>query len=348
MDDFYSPRYKKLVLIPIIIAIPLLFLVFISPGVHEGIDLTGGNVLMIRSHEVISTEQVEKIISEEFDLQEVKVSSISAPGTNGAYIQYNKSQAVLDAQNLIEKAQTALDAEREQESIQASKDAITKLGKIPGEYPNAVLALGAAQEALTAANEEFAKNLETVLRDKLGLESTAEFQRREVSASLGEASLSSAFFLVAASAVALIIIIFIFFRQLIPVAGIVTAMVYDVLAGLAGMALFGIPLSLLTVATLLMVVGYSVDTDIMLASRMLKEKEGTPGTRATASVKTGLTMSATSLAALIAMIGVSAYYQIDVVFQIAVILAFGIFGDIIATWLFNVPLLMWFTQRVKK
>lgn len=348
MDDFYSTRYKKIVIVPIIMLIPILFIAFVMPGVQEGIDLTGGNVLMIRSQTPVSTVQIEQVIEQEFNLQEVKVSAISSPGTNGAYIQYNKSVAVIDAGTLIEKAQIALDAEKEEESMKASIQATTLLGKTPESYSNAKLALNAAQEALIIANEAFAKNLETVLRDKLGLESTAEFSRREISASLGEASLGSAVFLAISSAVALVIIIFLFFRQIIPVAGIVLAMGYDVLAGMAGMALFGIPLSLLTIATLLMVVGYSVDTDIMLASRMLKEKEGTPGQRATSSVKTGLTMNATTLAALVAMIGVSAYYQIDVVFQIAIILIFGIFGDIIATWLMNVPILMWFTQKVRK
>ena len=122
-------------------------------------------------------------------------------------------------------------------------------------------------------------------------------------------------------------------------------MIFDVVAGLAGMALLNIPLSLTTLPALLMLVGYSVDTDIMLTSRMLKERSGTPGERATTSMKTGLTMTGTTLAALVAMILISYFYQIEVIYHISAILFFGLIGDVIATWLMNAPILLWFVER---
>jgi preprotein translocase subunit SecF len=97
-----------------------------------------------------------------------------------------------------------------------------------------------------------------------------------------------------------------------------------------------------------MVIGYSVDTDIMLTSRMLKDRNGTAGERATESMKTGLTMSGTTMAALIAMLIVSYLYQIDVIFQVAAILFFGLIGDVISTWTTNVSILMWFVERKAK
>jgi preprotein translocase subunit SecF len=86
----------------------------------------------------------------------------------------------------------------------------------------------------------------------------------------------------------------------------------------------------------------------MLTSRMLKGKDGTPGERATASMKTGLTMTGTTLGALIAMLVVSYFYQIEVIYQISAILFFGLIGDMISTWLMNAPILLWFVEKKSK
>jgi len=348
MQDIYSKNYKKMVFIPLIILIPLLFLTFVSPGVKQGIDLTGGNVLIIRSETSFSATQIEEILVNDFNLSEVNVSSVNSLGASGAYIEYSKNKVALNAEELIKSAQTAIDTNNEANAIIFSLNAIELLTNEKKSFDNPKTALLAAQAALSTYNEKFYAGIEKTLNEKLGLGSSAEYQRREVSPAFGKAASESGIFIISISAIALILIIFIFFRQIIPVAGIVFAMGYDVIAALAGMSLFNVPLSLLSIATLLMVVGYSVDTDIMLTSRMLKEKEGTPGARATASIKTGLTMNATSLAALIAMIGVSVYYNIEVVFQIAIILTFGLIGDIISTWFMNASILMWFVEKVKK
>ncbi len=348
MQDIYSKNYKKLMIVPILLLIPILYFILISPGVELGVELTGGNVLIIRSSNELSTPVIEQIIKENFSLTEVSVSTINSPTGYGAYIQYNKDPKVIESEGLIEKAQIALDEERETDSINFSIEAIKLLTNETKTFDNAKTAILGAQTSLASYNEEFSTKLQNVLVEKLNLGNNLEFQKREVSATLGKASLDSGIFIALVSAILLIIIIFISFRQVIPVLGIVFAMIYDVLFGLAGMALFDIPISLIALSTLLMVVGYSVDTDIMLTSRMLKDKDGTPGERATSSVKTGITMNATSLAALLAMLAVSAFYQIDLVFQIAIILTFGLIGDLIATWFMNVSILMWFVKRVKK
>jgi len=351
MHDIYSKNYKRMVLIPLLILIPLILFAFFVPGVKEGIDLTGGNVLIIRSDNPVDPLQIEEILLKDFNLSEVTVSAVNSPGASGAYIEYSKNRLAVDTEELIKSAQLAIDSNKDNSEAEALAFSVSAIELLTGEkksFDNAKIALLAAQTALSIYNEEFFTGLEKALSEKLNLGSTVDFQRREVSPAFGKAATESGIFIISISAFALILIIFIFFRQLVPVAGIVFAMGYDVLAALAGMALFDVPLSLLTIATLLMVVGYSVDTNIMLTSRMLKEKEGTPGTRATSSIKTGLTMNATSVAALIAMIAVSVYFNIDVVFQIAIILTFGIIGDIIATWFMNVPILMWFVERVKK
>jgi len=346
MQDLYKNNYKKMMLIPLLLAIPLLFLVLIYPGIQPGVDLTGGNVLIVRSQNPIIESQLVSVLKENFSLQELKVSTIASPTGYGAWIQYNKDPLVNNIEQLLSKADSSL--EDENQSIAYSNEVLKLLGQEQKPFPNAKSALLAAQGALSLYKEDFSKKLQDTITQKLSLGKDAEFQKREISATLGSASFQSSIFITLLGVVMIIIIIFIAFRQFIPSAAIIQAMLFDVLAGLAGMAILQIPLSLTTLPALLMLIGYSVDTDIMLTSRMLKGKDGTPGERATSSLKTGITMTSTALAALAVMIVVSYFYQIEVIYQIAAILFFGLIGDIIATWLMNAPVLLWWVENKEK
>jgi preprotein translocase subunit SecF len=65
MDDFFGKKYKKYMVLPIILLIPMLFLIFIFPGISPGIDLTGGNVIIIRSEIELNKVQIEDAINSE-------------------------------------------------------------------------------------------------------------------------------------------------------------------------------------------------------------------------------------------------------------------------------------------
>ncbi|MCX6800995.1 MAG: hypothetical protein NTZ73_02310 [Candidatus Diapherotrites archaeon] len=343
MKDFYAGEYKRMMLVPLILLIPMLFAIIVYPGIPMGTELTGGNVIVLRSSSPFSISQIESILKSEFQLTDLAVSTISSPTGYGAYIQYSKEYFVSSAEDFISKAAASID--NEQESIVFSNSALKSLGKPEQSFQNSKAALNAAQGALAAYKQEFSSKIQAMLSDKLSLGKNVEFQMREVSPTLGKASLESALFISLLGAIALLIIIFVSFRQVVPSAAIIQSMIFDVLAGLTGMALLGIPLSLLTISTLLMVVGYSVDSDIMLTSRILKGKSGTPSERATISMKTGLTMTGTTMAALIPMLAISYFYQIDIVFQIAAVLFFGQIGDVIATWFMNTSILLWFVEK---
>jgi len=354
MQDFYKNDFKRMMIIPTIIMLILILYVFvlpfvlpsIFPGIKPGVDLTGGNVLIFRSDKPITEAQLVSAL-EEFNLPELKPSIIASPTGYGAWVQYGKDPKVTTIENILSKADSSLETS-ESDSIAFSNQVLTELGKPTQPFDNPKTALLAAQQALADYKEEFSGKLQAALTQKLGLGQDVEFQKREISATLGSASFSSSIFISILGAVMIIIIVFIAFRQLIPSAAIIQAMLFDVLAGLAGMAFLQIPLSLTTLPALLMLIGYSVDTDIMLTSRMLKGKDGTPGERATNSMKTGLTMTGTTLGALIAMIVVSYFYQIEVIYQISVILFFGLIGDMISTWFMNAPILLWWVEKKEK
>jgi preprotein translocase subunit SecF len=346
MQDFYQNNFKKMMIIPLVVALIMLFFILFYPGIKPGVDLTGGNVLIIRSSEPISESLLASTLSENFSLKELKISTIASPTGYGAWIQYTKDPFIINVENILDSAINSIETEKD--SIAYSNQALVLLNKPAEEFVNSKVALVAAQQALADYKEAFSKKLQDTLVEKLNLGANAEFQKREISPTLGEASFSSSIFITLIGVILIILIVFIAFRQFVPSGAIIQAMIFDVLAGLTGMALLNIPLSLTTLPAILMLIGYSIDTDIMLTSRMLKGKDGTPGERATTSLKTGLTMTITSLAALAVMIIFSYFYQIEVIYQISTILFFGLIGDLIATWLMNAPILLWWVEKKDK
>jgi len=137
------------------------------------------------------------------------------------------------------------------------------------------------------------------------------------------------------------IIVFVIFRTLVPSLAVILAAAFDILFTLAFMQVFDIELSLAGLAALLMLIGYSVDTDILLTTRSLKGT-GMVGQRIYGAMKTGLTMTFTAIGALAAMLIFTAS---PVLTQIASVLLIGLVFDIMNTWITNAALLKWYMER---
>ncbi|MDZ4172040.1 MAG: protein translocase subunit SecF [Methanobacteriaceae archaeon] len=142
------------------------------------------------------------------------------------------------------------------------------------------------------------------------------------------------------------ITVFIVFRDIIPSIAVILAAVSDIIISIAGMSLFGIPLSLASVGAILMLIGYSVDTDILLTTRLLKRKEGTINERALDAMKTGLTMSISAIASMGALYLVTVFIipEAVVLSNIAAVLIIGLVADILVTWLMNLGILKWYLE----
>ncbi len=140
-------------------------------------------------------------------------------------------------------------------------------------------------------------------------------------------------------------VVFITFRELAPSTYVVSAAILDVLYALLGMAIFQIPLSLATMTALLMLIGYSVDTDILLTNRVLKRKVGSLDDRILSAMKTGLTMSGTTIGALLVLVIAAWVFHIQTLLFIGATLVFGLTGDLISTWLMNAVILKWWVER---
>jgi len=170
-----------------------------------------------------------------------------------------------------------------------------------------------------------------------GVETTGE--------SLGKSFFNEAIHAVLLAFIFMSIVVLIYFRAFVPAFYVVLAALTDILFSVALVDIFNIKIGTAGIAAFLMLIGYSVDTDILLTARVLRNKEGTVFERIVGSMRTGLTMTFSALAATLI-----AYFLTpsEVLKQIMLILFFGLLADIPATWFMNAGLLRMYVERKSK
>lgn len=131
------------------------------------------------------------------------------------------------------------------------------------------------------------------------------------------------------------------FRTFVPSIAVVLSAFSDIVIPLAFMSLFGIDLTLGTVAALLMIIGYSVDSDILLNNHVLR-RSGSFYESVHRSMRTGITMTLTSTVAMLVMAAAAWFFGIGLLRDIGLILAVGLTADMMNTYLMNVSLLRWY------
>lgn len=139
------------------------------------------------------------------------------------------------------------------------------------------------------------------------------------------------------AAIAMAIILFISLRHIPTVGGILSVIGLDAIVIFGGMSLLNIPLTLSSMAGILLIFGYAVNTNILLSSHVLKRFGGTVRERAASAMNTGIAMSSTSATALIALNIVT---TADALEQLSAVIVIGILADMMNTWLFNSGLIM--------
>jgi preprotein translocase subunit SecF len=137
------------------------------------------------------------------------------------------------------------------------------------------------------------------------------------------------------------IVVFITFRTFVPSGAVVLSAFADIAMTGAAMNLLGVPLTLGTTAALLMLIGYSVDSDILLTMRTLK-RQGKLEDKLAGVFHTGIIMTSTSMAAVAAMWVVSWVGNIQIINEISTVLLLGLAFDIMNTWLTNAGIIKWY------
>ncbi|WP_251341565.1 protein translocase subunit SecF [Haloplanus halophilus] len=136
-------------------------------------------------------------------------------------------------------------------------------------------------------------------------------------------------------------LVFLMFRTFVPSIAVVVSAFSDIVIPVALMNVLGIELTLGTVAALLMIIGYSVDSDILLNNHILRRSGGFYESTHRA-MRTGVTMTLTSLAAMAVMTVVATLFGIQLLAAIGTVLVFGLATDLMNTYMLNLSLLRWY------
>jgi len=149
-------------------------------------------------------------------------------------------------------------------------------------------------------------------------------------------------------------VIFIIFRKIVSSLAIILSAASDILISIAFMNIFGIELTLGTVAALLMLIALSVDSNILLTNKVLK-RSGNTDDKIKGAMRTGLLMTTTTIAAFLVMFVVSSFLHyivpgippIPLLSQISLIVLIGLLADIFNTWFLNAGILRMYLKRPK-
>lgn len=179
---------------------------------------------------------------------------------------------------------------------------------------------------------------------KTGL-SKADYGIEIIGPSLGASFFKESLIALAVAFLFMGLVVFIYFRTFVPSAAVILAAFSDMVVALAVINIIGVRIGTAGIAAFLMLIGYSVDTDILLTVRVLKRKEGTVTDRIISSIKTGMTETITAIVAVSVAMAVT---QSEVIRQIMLILLIGLFADIVNTWIQNVGLLRIYVERKAK
>jgi len=161
-----------------------------------------------------------------------------------------------------------------------------------------------------------------------------------ISASVSGTFFQQAIFAFVLAFTTMSIVIFYAFKNFTPSVAVVFAAAGDIIIAAAVMTVLGVPLTLGSLAALLMLIGYSVDTDIVLSTRVLRMNRGSVQSRMWSSAKTGITMSSGGIAGFTLLYIVStSIVGPSELSNIAAVMVIGLVADIPLTWLGNTAIL---------
>jgi preprotein translocase subunit SecF len=158
---------------------------------------------------------------------------------------------------------------------------------------------------------------------------------QQVSIGFQSAAIASTFFEQATKALLLAFllmgaVVFYYFRKPASSLSIILSTLLDVICILGTMNWLGIKVSTASIGALLMIVGYSADSDILLSTNIIKRKDKPLKERMLRAFKTEMTINLAAFAVFATMFLLSNVVMIK---EIAIILLFGVFYDFINTWL---------------
>src|SRR3989344_3944748 len=131
---------------------------------------------------------------------------------------------------------------------------------------------GIVIESSDVQEEELKKAIENII--KIELKDGENYFVKETSSTLGKSFYRQMLFTIALAFILMGITVSIVYRKLIPSAAIIMAPMLNMVTTIAVVDLLGFRVSTASISALLLMLGYSIDTDVLLTTKVLKRKEG--------------------------------------------------------------------------
>ena len=197
-------------------------------------------------------------------------------------------------------------------------------------------------EAADITEEELRSLLEKKLTN-VDFDNKDEYEPGLTSAGFGESSYRGLLIALLFAFIFMSITILISFKTFIPSIAVISAALTDILAALVVIDLIGIKLSSAGIISFLLIIGYSIDTDVLLTTKLLKRREeGSLYERLKHAMTTGLTMTMAAIAALSVGYFIAIPEELKQMFLIIVI---ALIFDIITTYAGNAGILIHYCKK---
>jgi preprotein translocase subunit SecF len=332
-EYWYNKNYKKLLFIPAaLLALSLIYIgvFYIQTGdiINKDVSLTGGTSITIQTG--ISQAALNEFISQNLTDFEIKAISNNAGNQLQLIVTVNEADTQkleLILVDFLGYELTSENSSKETTSASLSSEFFKQL------IVAVILAFFwmAAVVFLIFTKNKTAKFWTIVLNIGLGFFMGKAFLTINPIVA-GIIFLTLATFLIR-----------MYIKHSLPAFAVMFSAFADIVMTLAVVNLVGMKLSTAGIVAFLMIIGYSVDTDILLTSRLLKRKEGV-NSALFGAFKTGTTMTITSIIAVTAAL-IAIYSFNSVLNQIFTILLIGLGFDLFNTWVTNASIIKWHVEK---
>jgi len=348
--------YRILTAIPVIFAV-LCLIFFLIHGVSYGLEFQGGSWSEITTNRTFSQQELSQISATlvSAGMEDVQVYVSKGLGTSD-------NTLVIITKTLVNEGKINEILSPYLGDLRSNDLVVAKAsGNPPADFKDKMLSRFVSVDvqvngsliqvnALELNPEEVKSAIEYYLGEKVDLTvSKKNLNVRSVGPTLGKTFREQGIKAIFLSFILMGIVVFLAFKEVIPSLAVIQAAVNDVFIALGCMSFFNIPFDSASLGALLMLIGYSVDTDILQTSRVLKQKGREVNESVDGAIKTGLMMTATTTSVMVVTIIVTTFFiPIPTLRTISIVLVFGLIGDLFTTWLTNAGLLKWFVERKKK
>jgi preprotein translocase subunit SecF len=179
------------------------------------------------------------------------------------------------------------------------------------------------------------------IREKIEL-TKENYSTETMGSSLGESFYQQMFIAMLLAFVCMGLVFQLYFKNIYGTTAALFSAFMDIFITLGIMTFFGMRLTAGGIAAYLMLIGYSIDTSILLSTKLLKERQDPLEKRLTGALKTGMTMSAAGIVAT----GISFLFTNNIILkQIMLILVVGLVMDILTTWIWNAGFLRFYLEK---